>query len=558
MTSKTRNINKTFFVLALAAFCMAWILGTPGMAHAQSVLPEEGEVKDGDDYKYGDWRYCIKEDGTVYILGYEGALGLDVLEIPAEIKGMAVTEFVSYLDDTWPASYWRFNTLIIPETVTSFDEDRLSIGGLKEVIVKEGNPVYRSEDGIVYDKQMKTLLYCPEFKEGALTVPEGVEKIGVGAFSSSCLSEIRLPDSLREIGDNAFARSDRLTELVIPGNVDRIGRFAFNSCRKIKEIRFPDGIKTIGEEMFEYCLNLSDVYIPDSVESIEGYAFRYCDNLKTIRLPKALKSIGKNAFEYCARLDRVMVPEGTITIEERAFSSCDSLRTIRIPDSVKKIQKTETVEDGGFSGYGAFCDSGKVIIECSGKSYAKRYAEEVGIPYRIVEKAQGGSLGLIVNGQGVKGGQPLRVKAKTAYALQAVQEGAEAQVQWETSNEKVAAVEDGRLTVKKAGSASITATAQDGRKATIKLEAAKAAVRVSRVQVSGSRSMKPGSRQALELAVAPATADNAKVSWKSSDAKIAAVDRMGKVTAKKKGTVAIMAAARDKSGKTGKIVITVK
>ena len=340
------------------------------------------------------------------------------------------------------------------ETVTYFWHDRsTSYGGLKEIIVKEGNAVYRSVDGVVYDKQMKTLLWCPSYRQGVLSVPAGVEVIGEYACESCGLSGICLPDSLQEIGKYAFTHS-RLTDIVIP---DHVGK------------------------------------------------------------------IGEGAFERCGRL-----------------------KCIRIPDHVKKIEKW--VFDG----------SDKVTIECSDKSYAKSCAIKRGIPYRIVKKVSAGKLGLTVNGQSVKDNQALKVKVKKSYTVQALRGGIREEVKWKTSNAKVAAAKNGKITVKKAGRATITATASNGKKTRIKLSASKAEVRLSRVQVSGSKTMEKGSKQVLGLTVTPATANSTKVSWKSSDKKTATVDKTGKVTAKKKGTVVITATARDKSRKKGSIKIKVK
>ncbi len=445
--------RKKIIALLLAAVCAAGQLDAPIMAYAQEGLQAEGETKGrAKYYTYGDWEYMINDDGTIYITDYIGETRADSMEIPAEIEGRAVTSFDSNFD---PDDCLIINTLIIPETVTSFRCDDLSCGGLKEIIVKEGNPVYCSEDGVVYDKQMKTLLCSPTFRRGTMTVPQGVEKIGEGAFSASRLSAIILPDSLREIGPSAFAHCfTHLTELVIPSNVEKIG--------------------------------------------------------------------------------------------EDAFSWCDKLKTVRIPDSVKKIGKD------------AFLYSEKAVIECSDKSYAKSYAQKNGIPYRIVGKAPQSKLGLTVNAQSVKDGQNLKVKVKKNYTVQAVRGGVKAEVKWKTSNAKVASVKNGKITVKKAGQATITATASDGKKTRIKLSASKAAVRVSKVQVSGSKTMKKGSKQILGLTVTPATANSTKVSWKSSDKKIATVDKNGKVVAKKKGSVVITATAKDGSKKKGSIKIKVK
>ncbi|MFN2901409.1 leucine-rich repeat domain-containing protein, partial [Escherichia coli] len=60
-----------------------------------------------------------------------------------------------------------------------------------------------------------------------MTVPQGVEKIGEYAFQSSRLSAILLPDSLREIGAEAFAHCfTHLSSLAIPQGVEEIGEGA--------------------------------------------------------------------------------------------------------------------------------------------------------------------------------------------------------------------------------------------------------------------------------------------------------------------------------------------
>ena len=63
--------------------------------------------------------------------------------------------------------------------------------------------------------------------------------------------------------------------------------------------------------------------------------------------------------------------------------------------------------------------------------------------------------------------------------------------------------------------------------------------------------------QTLKAAVAPVSAANQKVMWKSSNEKVAIVNSKGKVTAKKAGTVTITAAAKDGSKKKTAIKIKI-
>lgn len=61
----------------------------------------------------------------------------------------------------------------------------------------------------------------------------------------------------------------------------------------------------------------------------------------------------------------------------------------------------------------------------------------------------------------------------------------------------------------------------------------------------------------LKATVSPSNASNKKVTWKSSDSKIAKVDSKGNVTALKKGKVTITCTAKDGSKKKATCKITV-
>lgn len=170
---------------------------------------------------------------------------------------------------------------------------------------------------------------------------------------------------------------------------------------------------------------------------------------------------------------------------------------------------------------------------------------------------------ITLGGQNVSG--TLKAKKGAKYQFKAVvsptgADAKNAKVTWKTSNKKVATVtSSGKVTVKQSGkTVTITATTADGKKASVKLKTQKSAVKVTKLTIKGNKTMKVKGTQKLKLTVNPATADNAKVAWSSSNTKVATVDKNGKVTAKKKGTVTITAKAKDGSGKKATIKITVK
>ena len=150
-------------------------------------------------------------------------------------------------------------------------------------------------------------------------------------------------------------------------------------------------------------------------------------------------------------------------------------------------------------------------------------------------------------------------KGKT-FALTATISPANAsnkKVTWTSSNTKAATVDaKGKITAKGKGSATITVTTADGKKkATCKVTVT---VPVSSVKLNKTvLTLDKGKTSTLTATVSPSDASNRKVTWTSSNAKVATVDSNGKVTAKGKGTATITVKTAD-GNKTATCKVTVK
>ena len=137
-------------------------------------------------------------------------------------------------------------------------------------------------------------------------------------------------------------------------------------------------------------------------------------------------------------------------------------------------------------------------------------------------------------------------------------------LKWTTSNAKVATVnQSGKITAKGRGTATIKVMATDGsnKYATIKVTVKQPVTSVKLNRKSATLKAKGKAKQktvTLKATVYPKNANNKAVTWKSSNSKIATVNRKGKVTAKKKGTCYITATAKDGSKKSAKCKIVVK
>ncbi len=128
-----------------------------------------------------------------------------------------------------------------------------------------------------------------------------------------------------------------------------------------------------------------------------------------------------------------------------------------------------------------------------------------------------------------------------------------------SSDETMATVDDqGKVTALKAGSLTIIIETKDGKySVTCQVRITKEAVAVKGVKISGNTSMTVGTTQTLKLTFTPEDATNRSVTWESNNTGVAKVDKNGKVTALKEGTVVITVTTKDGNFKDS-ITITVK
>lgn len=65
---------------------------------------------------------------------------------------------------------------------------------------------------------------------------------------------------MTKIGETAFYRCSRLTNVILSKELVEIGERAFSSCDKLTSITIPSSIRTIGEGIFNYCSKLKTIY----------------------------------------------------------------------------------------------------------------------------------------------------------------------------------------------------------------------------------------------------------------------------------------------------------
>lgn len=77
---------------------------------------------------------------------------------------------------------------------------------------------------------------------GVLSLPSSLLRIEDGAFEGTAFSGAVLPDTVRAIGDRAFARMPHLRLLNIPDSVTKLGRNAFLGSEAVTLLSSPEGM----------------------------------------------------------------------------------------------------------------------------------------------------------------------------------------------------------------------------------------------------------------------------------------------------------------------------
>ncbi|MBQ8965258.1 leucine-rich repeat domain-containing protein [Ruminococcus sp.] len=127
--------------------------------------------------------------------------------------------------------------IVLPATLSKIEPAAFAnCSSLDTVILNEESPYFALRDGMIFDKDMKKLVYC-----------------------SAANRTASLPDTLEEIGGYAFAGCGKLEALELPASLKRVCSYAFRGTSSLKEIHIPEGLEFEGDPEFarDTCIHVS-------------------------------------------------------------------------------------------------------------------------------------------------------------------------------------------------------------------------------------------------------------------------------------------------------------
>lgn len=173
----------------------------------------------------------------------------------------------------------------------------------------------------------------------SITIPETITEIGEFAFARSNISSAVIPDGVEKIGYAAFYHCNGLTDVVIPGSVTEIAPSAFDKTPWLQNWKQGGSgeFLVVGDGILLCCRgNSSVVTVPDGVKTIGADAFANHTEITQVNIPDSVEIIGEGSFAGCSALSKIEGGNSVRQIKDRAFLGCP-LTDIRIPASVEEI-----------------------------------------------------------------------------------------------------------------------------------------------------------------------------------------------------------------------------
>lgn len=309
--------------------------------------------------KYHDSNFVVEENRLMKYVGRGKKVivpeGIEEIESSAfwdnqYIKEVVLPNTLTNLGGDTFYNCQKLEKITIPKNVNLMGNNPFA--GCPLIKVNNESPFFVFENGILYSKDKKTLIYCSIKGDS---------------------TELLVPDSVEVIGKHAFYLCDRFRKITLPKSLKKMENNPFSGCSKLELINHSDsyfikddviynGYKTAVIGSLSK-IKSNHLEIMDGVESINRNSFWNCKGIKEIVLPSSLMDIGYNPFVECSNIHfstkstffnvvddvlmnkdcskiicypawkavgHVDMPDSVITLERGAFSGCDKMASISL------------------------------------------------------------------------------------------------------------------------------------------------------------------------------------------------------------------------------------
>lgn len=238
-------------------------------------------------------------------------------------KKLIIEEGITQINSRRFLGSSALESVSLPKTITNLGEYAFeNCQSLKEILVDDENENFKSTDGVLYTKNMQTLLIYPANREN---------------------TDFSIPETVRSFGDYAFDYSQNLENITIPAGLRSMGEYEpFYCAKSIKNFDVATGNGYYASK--DGCLYSKDL------KKLIKYTIAGEDKSVTI---DGSTIINDNAFYNSANLEEVVLKNSVSEIGYMAFYNCDKLSKLTIENSECKINDILNNSNVTICGYAA-------------------------------------------------------------------------------------------------------------------------------------------------------------------------------------------------------------
>ena len=275
---------------------------------------------------------------------YEITFSSDVVEIPEqcffECGGIEYIKIPSTVREIGDEAFYG-----------CMDLKRVEIGkGIKKI----GEDAFRGIDNLevklYLSQELMDYIACltnvfDETADFELYYDRDVKCIPDSFFADAPLSTFVIPDTVEEIGEDAFVGCEYMTELVLGKGLKKIASSAVDTDGVEIKINFSQELIENMETFFSVFPETSSLMEASFDETVTRIPFGFFEgtDMKEIRIPNTVKSIEDEAFKDCKYLKQITLGDKVSYLGIDVFQNCPSLRTVylssKCPLSMDAIAK---------------------------------------------------------------------------------------------------------------------------------------------------------------------------------------------------------------------------
>ncbi len=329
-----KKINKIISALIIGVLMLSSCTGNGGETKNTTAGSSE-DITELETLELDGFEFGLLDDGTYSLINYSG--DAETLSVPAEVDSVKLTEIgvcafkdtKSLKSITVPEGVVRIlngaflgcdalEKIIFPSTVTE-----ISKSAVDSTLWYKNQP-----DGFVSVNSV-LVSYKGSDVPDELQIPNGIEYVSAESFAGTSVKAVDIPESVRCIGESAFANCATLGTVTGGEGILNMGAEAFEgtawlqtqkgfacissvlvkSSVKNRIADIPKGVKVIASGAFTGSRNLI-INVPEGVEIICDYAFSSAQITTKISIPASVRELTSLAFSFCPELAYIEVAEG--------------------------------------------------------------------------------------------------------------------------------------------------------------------------------------------------------------------------------------------------------